>query len=140
VSINHRAEAEKHLEVAARNFLRGDNTASALAAAQVHATLAAGDTARADTIAYRHTINTMRFALIRHVAEGLALSEGDEAHQHARGLATYLDSVGLNVDDEVDAYITEQCGYSDAARAYKPPSVRREERLSGDDPWSNPPF
>lgn len=87
-----------------------ERNAHLVAEAQVHATLAAGDTATADTIAYRHTINTMRFALIRHVAEGLALSEGDEAHQHARGLAKYLDSVGLNVDDAVDAYVQDHLG------------------------------
>lgn len=36
----HYREAEKHLAVAAKNFLAGDDTSSALAAAQVHATLA----------------------------------------------------------------------------------------------------
>ena len=36
----HYREAEKHLASAAQNFLRGDDAASALAAAQVYATLA----------------------------------------------------------------------------------------------------
>lgn len=134
MSINHRAEAAHHLS-------QGSFVSSAdrphptdpvatdyhLRMAQVHATLAAGETTAADIPSYRHTIHTLRFALIRHVAEGLALSEGDEAHQHARGLAQWLDSVDLNVDREVDAYIEEHCGYSDARRAWKPPSVRRTE-------------
>ncbi|MEU3261016.1 hypothetical protein ABZ694_25040 [Streptomyces albidoflavus] len=36
----HYLEAEAHLASAAKNFLRGDDTTSALVAAQVHATLA----------------------------------------------------------------------------------------------------
>ncbi|MFD5975523.1 hypothetical protein [Streptomyces bacillaris] len=36
----HYREAEAHLATAAQNFLAGDDTSSALAAAQVHATLA----------------------------------------------------------------------------------------------------
>lgn len=36
----HYRLAEEHLSSAARNFLNGDDTASALGAAQVHATLA----------------------------------------------------------------------------------------------------
>ncbi|MFE0727908.1 hypothetical protein ACFW2X_06590 [Streptomyces antibioticus] len=36
----HYCEAEAHLASAARDFLRGEDTSSALAAAQVHATLA----------------------------------------------------------------------------------------------------
>lgn len=36
----HYREAEAHLASAAQNFLRGEDTSSALAAAQVHATLA----------------------------------------------------------------------------------------------------
>jgi len=147
MSINHRAEAEEHLRVAAREFLtpEGDPT-HALAAAQVHATLAAGQTAVVDAAAYRHTIQSLRFALVRHIAEGLALSEGDEAHQHARGLAQYLDSVGLNVDQEVDAYI-EGLGWGDSRDAWLNPTARREKwdrqaaedakRLfGGSDPWT----
>jgi len=133
MTINHRAEAEKHLSQGA--FTQSPEKAHPidpvatyfhLRMAQVHATLAAGQSGSADTAAYRHTIQTLRFALIRHVAEGLALSHGDEAHEHAKGLARYLDSVGLNVDNEVDTYVKEQTGM-EPAEAQKPPSVRRAE-------------
>ncbi|MEV6833557.1 hypothetical protein AB0N17_03340 [Streptomyces sp. NPDC051133] len=107
--------------------------------ALAHAALAQSATTTADVMAYRHTIQTMRFALIRQVAEGLALSEGDEAHLHARGLSQYLDSVGLNVDLEVDAYIEGHCGYSDARDAWLSPTERRAKRDAEPTPWDNPP-
>lgn len=48
----HYREAEAHLASAAQNFMRGDDPTSALAAAQVHATLAlAAATALAQPIA-----------------------------------------------------------------------------------------
>jgi hypothetical protein len=124
VSINHREEAElllskldttmaaaleKDLPIEDQQHaavLTGILTNRALA----HASLAAGEATVADASSYRHTITTMRFALIRHVAEGRALSETDEAYQHACGLATHLDAVGLNVDDAVDAYIQDHLG------------------------------
>ena len=131
MTINHRAEAERLLNDATDNdgdiTVTGEHVTATLAAAQVHATLAASETATAIVSSYQHAIHTCRFALIRHIAEGLALSDGDEAHQHALGLAKYLDSVGLNVDREVDAYIEENCGWADARAVRKPPSVRRAE-------------
>lgn len=93
-----------------------------------HAMLAAGQTTTADVASYRHTIHTLRFALIQHIADGLAHSEGDEAHGHARGLAQYLDSVGLNVDREVDARNEELFGDAYARAAWDAPSVRRAKR------------
>ena len=135
MSINHRAEAERHLSQG--SFISSPEqphpvdpvaTDYHFRMAQVHATLAAGETAAADAVAYRHTIQTMRFALIRHVAEGLAHSESDEAHQHARGLAQYLDSVGLNVDREVDAHNEELFGEAYARAVWESPSVRRAKR------------
>lgn len=150
MSINHRAEAERH--ASAGSFLDETGwpvnpraTDFHLRMAQVHATLAAGETAAVDAAAYRHTIQSMRFALIRHIAEGLALSEGDEAHQHARGLAQHLDSVGLNVDREVDAHI-EGLGWGDPRDAWLSPTARREKWdrqaaeeakriFGGRDPW-----
>lgn len=146
MSINHRAEAERRLLMAWEEDSTPERNAHLVAEAQVHATLAAGETAAADAVAYRHTIQSLRFALIRHVAEGLALSEGDEAHQHALGLAKYLDSVGLNVDREVDAHI-EGLGWGDTQDAWLSPTARREKwgrqaaedakRLfGGRDPWA----
>lgn len=128
MSVNHRAEAERLLAEARVEgtegvmWVRPEN----IAAAQVYATLADGETRASDLAAYRHTISTMRFALVRQIAEGLALSEGDEAHSRAVGLARYLDSVDLNVDREVDTYIEEHCGMS-PRDAWKSPTVRREE-------------
>lgn len=110
MSIDYRAEAERRLLMAWEEDSTPERNAHLVAEAQVHATLAAGQVAAADVASYRLTITTMRFALIRHVAEGRALSETDEAYQHACGLATHLDSVGLNVDDSVDAYIQDHLG------------------------------
>lgn len=99
------------------------------------------DATVADVTAYRHTITTMRFALIRHVAEGLALSNGDEAYQHARGLGTYLHSVGLNIDAEVDAYIRDQVGMEPRSTDLCP-TERRAKWLAEIDsmplPWDPP--
>ncbi|MFB7832054.1 hypothetical protein [Streptomyces sp. NPDC056056] len=129
MTANDRAKAEKHLDAAARHLTEEpqDMRIAEVAAAigQGYALLAAGEAATADAASTRHAISTYRFALIRQVAEGLALSKGDEAHQHARGLAQYLDSVGLNVDDAVEAYIEEHCGFSDPRDAWLPPTERR---------------
>lgn len=144
MSINHRAEAERCASKAsylsdAGHPYNPTMTDFYLRLATVHATLAAGQTTAADVTSLRHAIHTYRFALIRQVAEGLALSEGDEAHRHARGLAQYLDSVDLNIDREVDAYIEDNCDYGDAREAWKAPSVRHEERMSQPDPWADAP-
>ncbi|MFI1889870.1 hypothetical protein [Streptomyces jumonjinensis] len=141
MAVDHRAEAERLLSSAdtamaaalEKTLPIDDQQHAAVLAgiltnrAAAHATLASREAAAADTASYRHTIHTLRFALIRQVAEGLALSETDEAHQHARGLAAYLDSVGLNVDQEVDDYIRDVCGDSYVRDARKAPSVRRAE-------------
>jgi hypothetical protein len=141
VTTNHRAEAEKHLAGAARHLTEhpADMRIAEVSAAigQGYATLADRETAAADVSSYRHAIHTYRFALIRHIGEGLALSEGDEAHEHARGLAKYLDSVGLNVDQAVDDYIEEHCGTT-PANAWTPPSTRKAEWAAQPDPWAEP--
>lgn len=142
MTTDHRAEAEKHLANAARHLTEvpADMRIAEVAAVigQGYAALATEQAATADAAAYRHTIHTLRFALIRHVAEGLALSNGDEAHQHARGLAQYLDSVGLNIDLAVDAYVEEHCGMN-SKQAWKTPTQRNEEfTRSLGDPWATP--
>lgn len=145
MTINHRAEAERCASKASYTSESGrpynpEATDFYLKLATVHATLAAGETAAADVASYRHTIHGLRFALIRHVAEGLALSEGDEAHQHARGLAQYLDSVDLNIDREVDAYIEERLAWGDSRDAWLPPTARRAKRdAEMPDPWAGQP-
>jgi hypothetical protein len=134
MNIDHRAEAERRLLMAWEEDSTPERNAHLVAEAQVHATLAAGQTTAADTASYRHTIHTLRFALIRHVAEGLALSEGDEAHQHARGLAQYLDGVDLNIDREVDAYI-EDIGWGDPRDAWLSPTARKDKWAKEPLPW-----
>jgi hypothetical protein len=143
VSINHRAEAERCASKAsylsdAGHPYNPKMTYFYLSLASVRATLAAGQTTSADIASYRHTIHTLRFVLIRQVAEGLALSEGDEAHQHALGLARYLDSVDLNIDGEVDAYI-EELGWGDPCDAWLNPAARRAKwDRERPDPWAQP--
>jgi hypothetical protein len=142
MSINHRAEAERHASKAAH--VLSDTKAHPidpiatdfhLRMAQVHATLAAGEARAADLASLRHAIHTYRFALVRQVAEGLIYSLTDEAHQHALGLSKYLDSVDLNIDREVDAYVEEHVGSGYMKDAYEAPSVRHAKRLK-DSPWA----
>jgi hypothetical protein len=142
MTINHRAEAEKHLANAARHLTEApaDMRIAEVAAwiGQGHAALASSQVAATDTASLRHTIYTLRFALIRHVAEGLTLSNGDEAHQHATGLARFLDSVALNIDNEVDAYIND-LGWGSPSDAWLPPTVRRAKREAEmPNPWAVP--
>ncbi|MGW6531402.1 hypothetical protein [Streptomyces venezuelae] len=128
MSIDHRTEALRLADESHRVLRPNDEgpceADRLLAEAQIHATLAARQTTSADIASYRHAIHTYRYALIRHVAEGLALSKGEEAHRHALGLAKYLDSVDLNIDREVDAYI-EDLGWGDPRDAWLNPTARR---------------
>ncbi|MGQ4343512.1 hypothetical protein [Streptomyces sp. SAS_275] len=144
MSVDHRAEAERHLSQG--SFITGPERAHPvdsvatdfhLRMAQVHATLAANQATTADVSSLRHTIHTLRFALIRQVAEGLALSAGDEAHQHAAGLARYLDSVDLNIDAEVDAYIEGIWGDPKGARLS--PTERKAKWAAEPTPWDVQP-
>lgn len=148
MTINHRAEAERHLSRS--SFWTGDGpddfpvnpaaTDAHLRMAQVHATLAAGETKAADVASYRAAIAAYRYALVRHIAEGLGLSVTDEAHQHAKGLARHLDDVGLNLDSEVEYHLTEYVGM-DHKTALKAPSVRQAEWAAQPEPWDDPkPF
>jgi len=57
----------------------------------------------------------------------------------ALGLAQYLDSVGLNVDCEVDAHI-EGLGWGDPRDAWLSPTTRREKWLADcKSPWDDTP-
>jgi hypothetical protein len=153
MTVNHRAEAERLLTSADTAMaaalekdlpiedqqhaavLTGILTNRALA----HASLTAIQAPAADISSYRHAIHTYRFALIRQVAEGLALSTGDEAHQHALGLSKYLDSVDLNIDREVDAYIDE-LGWGDPRDAWLCPTDRRAKwDAEMPNPWADKP-
>lgn len=153
MSIDHRAEAERLLASADTSIAAALEASLPIADQQHaavltgiltnralgHAMLAQGQTTSADVASYRHTIHTLRFALIRQVAEGLALSGGDEAHQHARGLAQYLDSVDLNIDREVDAYI-ESLGWGDPRDAWLSPTARKAKwDAETPNPWAAEP-
>lgn len=147
MTINHRAEAERHLSTA--SYKTGDgpndmpiNPAAAafhLRMAQVHATLAADETRAVDEASHRATITAYRYALVRQIAEGLSLSDTDEAHQHAKGLAQHLDDIGHNLDAEVERYLTEYVGMEHKT-ALRPPSVRKAERADLSNPWDAEPF
>ena len=150
MSIDHRAEAERLLASADTSItaaleatlpIEDQQHAAVLTGiltnrAIGHALIAQGQTTAADVSSLRHAIHTYRFALIRQVAEGLALSEGDEAHQHALGLAKYLDSVDLNIDREVDAYI-EGIGWGDPRDAWLCPTERKAKWMAEPTPWSS---
>ncbi|NUU21744.1 MAG: hypothetical protein HOV68_09555 [Streptomycetaceae bacterium] len=153
MSINHRAEAERLLASADTTMAAAledslpieDQQHAAVVGGVLtnrglaHAMLAAGQTTNADVASYRHAIHTYRFALIRQVAEGLALSKGDEAHRHARGLAQYLDSVDINIDREVDAYI-EDIGWGDPRDAWLSPTARKTKWADEmPNPWADEP-
>ncbi|MFF4489481.1 hypothetical protein ACFY0F_23780 [Streptomyces sp. NPDC001544] len=154
MSINHRAEAERLLVSADTSIAAALEATLPLADQQHaavltgiltnraigHALIAQGQTTAADVSSLRHAIHTYRFALIRQVAEGLALSEGDEAHQHALGLAQYLDSVDLNIDREVDAYISDDLGWGDPRDAWLSPTARRAKwDAEMPNPWADTP-
>lgn len=153
MNVNHRAEAERLLASADTTMAAAlesslpieDQQHAAVVGGILtnraigHALIAQGQTTSADVSSLRHAIHTYRFALIRQVAEGLALSEGDEAHRHARGLAQWLDSVDLNIDREVDAYI-EDIGWGDPRDAWLSPTARRAKwDAEMPNPWADKP-
>jgi DNA-binding transcriptional regulator YiaG len=153
MNINHRDEAERLLASADTSIaaalegslpIEDQQHAAVLTGiltnrAIGHALIAQGQTAAADVSSLRHAIHTYRFALIRQVAEGLTLSTGDEAHRHARGLAHYLASVDLDINDEVEAYI-EDLGWGDPRDAWLCPTDRRAKwDAEMPNPWAASP-
>lgn len=143
MSINHRAEAEKHLETAARHLTEApqDMRIAEVSAVigQGHATLA-HDEDQAATYAdlrealhsLRRRFNDTRDLVAVHIAEGLASREKDR-WKAAIELTKALDEAHCNVDEVVDARLSDD-GW-DPRSAYKAPAsaVRR------DDPWAPTP-
>ncbi|MFF7411579.1 hypothetical protein [Streptomyces lydicus] len=127
MTINHREKAEELLEVAAKEHIlpNGDPT-RALAAAQVHATLARDEEQAATTAdtrealhSLRRRFNDTRALVARHIADGLASREKDR-WKAALDLSKALDEAHCNVDDLVDARLTDD-GW-DPRSAYKTPA------------------
>ncbi|MFC9821432.1 hypothetical protein ACFWG6_31130 [Streptomyces erythrochromogenes] len=145
MTINHRAEAERHLSKA--SFMTGDgpnatpvNPAAAdhyLRMAQVHATLATGQALVADASAYRAALASWRDIVAHFVAWGLSFAENDDEHGTYLRLAQRLDEAGLNIDNDIDK-ITPEFG-KDPRGMWKPPTVRRAE-WAAECAATNPPF
>ena len=143
MSINHRAEAEKHLANAARHLTEvpGDMRIAEVAAwiGQGHAALARDEEQTATTAdlqdatrSLRRREYAMREAVSTHIAQALASRDADR-WKAGRDLAQALDEADCNVDDLIDARLTDD-GW-DARSAWKTPAsaVRR------DDPWAPTP-
>jgi hypothetical protein len=143
MSIDHRAEAEKHLATAARHLTEDvrDMRIAEVSAwiGQGHAALARGEEQAVTTADLREALSSLRrrfgdtrTLVAAHIAEGLASREKDR-WKAAIDLAKALDEAHCNVDDLVDARLSDD-GW-DPRSAYKAPAsaVRR------DDPWADAP-
>ncbi|CAM5390517.1 hypothetical protein STENM36S_06314 [Streptomyces tendae] len=143
MTINHRAEAEKHLANAARHLTEvpADMRIAEVAAAigQGHATLARGEEQAATTAdlkealySLRRRFNDTREAVAAHIAEGLASREKNR-WKAAIDLSKALDEAHCNVDDLVDARLSDD-GW-DPRSAYK----AVDSAVRSDDPWAPVP-
>ena len=151
MSIDHRAEAEKHLAHAAHHLTEdpGDMRIAEVSAwiGQGHANLARNEDQAAttrdlkDTIAWlRHRERATRDLVSTHIAQGLASREKDR-WKAAIDLTKALDEAHCNVDDLVDARL-EDDGW-DPRSAYKTPaSLTPTGGWTGApkrDPWAKAP-
>lgn len=139
MSINHREEAEALLKQAAKEFITEGDPAPALAAAQVHATLARDEDHAAATSDLKDVIAllrrreyVMRELVSTHIAKGLASREGDR-WKAAINLSKALDDVGCGMDDLVDGWLEEN-GW-DPRSAYK----ALGSLVPSDDSWAVTP-
>lgn len=129
MSIDHRAEAEKHLDTAARHLTESpaDMRIAEVAAwiGQGHAALARNEEQAATTGDLREALqsmgrrfNDMRSLVAAHIADGLASREKDR-WKAAIDLNTSLDEAYCNVENLVDARLSDD-GW-DPRAAYKAP-------------------
>lgn len=143
MSIDHRAEAEKHLAHAAHHLTEdpGDMRIAEVSAwiGQGHANLARNEDQAAttrdlkDTIAWlRHRERATRDLVSTHIAQGLASREKDR-WKAAIELTKALDEAHCNMDDLVDGWLEEN-GW-DPRSAYKTPA----SLVPSDDPWAATP-
>lgn len=143
MSINHRAEAEKHLANAARHLteLPGDMRIAEVVAwiGQGHATLAHNEEQAATTADLRDALRLLRRreyetreAVATHIAEALASRDANR-WKAGRDLAQALDVADCNMDQLIDARLTDD-GW-DARSAWKAPA----SAVRSDDPWTPTP-
>lgn len=143
MSTNHRAEALR-LIGESHSVLRPNDEGHCeadrvLAEAQVHATLARDEEQAATTADLKEALqslrrrhNDTRNLVATHIAKGLASRE-KHRWQAARDLAQALDEAHNNVDDLVDARLSDD-GYDTKTPWNHPaPVIRR------DDPWAATP-
>lgn len=140
MSINHRAEAEKHLATAARHLTEvpADMRIAEVSAwiGQGHAALARDEEQAATTADLREALHSLRRRLDNtrslvsvHIAEGLASREKGR-WKAAIGLSKALDEAHCNIDDLVDARLADD-GW-DPRSAYKAPA----SLVPTDNPWA----
>lgn len=151
MSIDHRAEAEKHLETAARHLTESpsDMRIAEVSAwiGQGHANLARNEEQAATTADLKNAIawlrrreRATRDLVSAHIAQGLASREPDR-WKAALKLTKALDAADCNMDDLVDARLADD-GW-DPRSAYKTPAALAPAggwiAASKRDPWSKAP-
>ncbi|MFE5958952.1 hypothetical protein [Streptomyces rubiginosohelvolus] len=153
MTVNHRAEAEEHLDNAARHLTEhpGDMRIAEVAAAigQGYATLARSEqttTTAADLNealqSLRRRFNDTRTHVSKYVAESLASRQMDR-WKAAIDLTKALDEAHCNMDDLVDAHLSDN-GW-DPRSAYKVPAGEpgwigfAAEKNTERDPWALAP-
>lgn len=139
MSINHRAEAERRLLMAWEEDSTPERNAHLVAEAQVHATLARNEEQAAATADLREALHSLRrrfndtrSLVAAHIATGL-VSREKQRWQAARDLAKGLDEVHNNVDDLIDARLSDD-GYDT-----KTPWTYPGSATPADDPWAATP-
>jgi hypothetical protein len=140
MSINHREEAEALLKQAAKEFITPEgDPAPALAAAQVHATLARDEEQATRTADMRDALRLLRGReydvrklVSTHIAKALASREPNR-WKAGLELAKALDMADCNMDDAIDARLSDD-GW-DPRSAYKTPA----SLVAASDPWAAKP-
>ncbi|MFF0790416.1 hypothetical protein [Streptomyces spiralis] len=143
MSIDHRTEAEHHLANAARHLTEvpADMRIAEVSAwiGQGYATLARDGDRAASTADMRDALTLLRRReydvrelVSAHIAKALA-SRVAERWKAGRELAQAVDAVGCNMDDLIDARLSED-GW-DPRSAWKTPA----SAVPADDPWAAKP-
>jgi hypothetical protein len=140
MSINHRAEAEALLKQAAKESIHPEgDPIPALAAAQVHATLARDEEQAARTADMRDALRLLRGReydvrklVSTHIAKALASREPNR-WKAGLELAKALDMADCNMDEAIDARLSDD-GW-DPRSAWKAPA----SAVRSDDPWAPKP-
>lgn len=147
MTINHRTEAERHLGNAARHLTEhpGDMRIAEVAAwiGQGHAVLARGSETTSTAADVREALQSLRRRftdtqnlVAAHIAEGLASGEANR-WKAAVELRSALDEACCNVDDLVDAHLTDEG--VDPRSACKAPAYKAPSDTEWSDPWASSP-